>query len=997
MPARHDTRSPKTRPLAILVDRSRDVEAARDLIGLEPDDRYHTTDSRVRLNARTLAAYDVLVIAGHGLATYSPREMEAAVQFVRRGGGRLLAGSTGVFERYTGRGVDDMAVCAIALRFGIEFLSPTDASGKPRLDAKLVYGYPRASIRLHPHPAMQGLRDEDVTLARWSPLRCQKRGETILSHRETGEPAAVAARFGKGRVIAVGDASLLCESPRLSRLWLDYLGAGGPRRGHDRRLRYEILPTLKERRSGNVRISYPPAVAARVAIVLRIARKVVPAIRALVGAKESQDCHVELAPSCVSFVEWRDRGATPAIYLAADASDAELPYALSALVLQLLMRHRRALWTLRETVLGDLAGLQHVGLSAMRWTGFHRQADALSAALGRDSRRRFRGQDAGRYYCHAADAPGLWIWRELEERYGGDVLKRLFEAFPDEADWAAAPSAVFTQLDLVIHFLNKATGDDLYPWFAEMGATVHPLPRAKFGTKPFRTGVRAYLRKLAGGANAPASERADAVDALVALQETDKRPLRFAAKRLGSPAAATQLVAAARLAQVRDTRGLASLRSLAKGQDDPAIAGIAAILLVEQRDASAADRLVQLAPELDHRFQLAAGYQLDRLGDARASQFSLDGLRRAHGPKAARMDVRYGREILVFPTVDDCHVANIFSSDGVDHMPGNTHVSRHFVHWVHTAVKFRRRGLARLAMQRTFEDARARRCSCARLGTGTRLTAHALYRSFGFVDLRISEELTHKLEGSPPHTRIKGIKIRAYRPGDETAMAKLLNACYGDFVGAPWKRPTQLPPHASALLAHRGRRLVAYVLTHASAERAAIQELAVASGDKREETTAALMAEAHRRLMRRGVKTVSAYHAAEALAPLLQPLGYSTRRYGGVSMFALLDLPQFLEEITPLLERRLAKSDWVGTIALCGKKHRAGLTIRRGRVSIQARPPARADITLAGSDAAITRIVAGVQTPFEPYLQLDLQITPALNERVLKLLETLFPRVQSYR
>ena len=685
------------------------------------------------------------------------------------------------------------------------------------------------------------------------------------------------------------------------------------------------------------------------------------------------------------------------MYLAADASNAELAYALGALLLQMLMRHRRVLWTLRETVLGDLAGLQYVGLAAMRWAGFKRDADALGQALDIDSRRRFKGLDAGRYYCHAADAPGLWIWRELEDRYGRDLLKRLLKAFPDKLDRALAPSVVFTQLDLAIHFLNKATGDDLYPWFAEIGATVHPLPRAKFGTRPFKQRVRAYLRRVLRDANAPASERADAVDALIAFQETDKRPLRYAAQQLASPDPATQVVGAARLVRVRDRRGLACLHTLAKNDNDRGLACIAALLLVEQGDASAADRLVQLAPELDHRFQLAAGYQLERLGDPRAAQFTLDSLRRTHGPKAARMDVRYGREILVFPTIDDCHVANIFSADRVDHMPGNTHVSMHFVHWVHTAVKFRRRGLARLAMQRTFEDARARRCSCAKLGTGTRLTAHALYRSFGFVDVRVSEELTCELGGSHRCAKAKGIRVREYRPGDETAMAKLFNACYGDFHGAPWKRPTQLASHASALLAHRGRKLVAYVLTHASAERTVIQELAVASGDKREEIAGALMAEAHGRLMKCGVKTVSAHCAAEALAPLLQPLGYSSRRRGAVSMFALLDLPQFLEEITPLLERRMAKSDWAGTIALCGQEHRAGLAIRNGRVQVQPRPPARADITLAGSDAAITRIVAGVHTPFEPYLQLDLQITPPLNERVLELLETLFPRVQSYR
>ena len=77
------------RRVAILVDRSRDVQAVRGLIGLEPDDRYHTTDSRAPLTARRLAAHDVLVIAGHSPATYSRRETDAIVAFVRRGGGLL--------------------------------------------------------------------------------------------------------------------------------------------------------------------------------------------------------------------------------------------------------------------------------------------------------------------------------------------------------------------------------------------------------------------------------------------------------------------------------------------------------------------------------------------------------------------------------------------------------------------------------------------------------------------------------------------------------------------------------------------------------------------------------------------------------------------------------------------------------------------------------------------------------------------------------------------
>ena len=115
-----------------------------------------------------------------------------------------------------------------------------------------------------------------------------------------------------------------------------------------------------------------------------------------------------------------------------------------------------------------------------------------------------------------------------------------------------------------------------------------------------------------------------------------------------------------------------------------------------------------------------------------------------------------------------------------------------------------------------------------------------------------------------------------------------------------------------------------------------------------------------------------------------------------VGMFKIIDLLRFLEEITPLLERRLKKRGWHCSIALRGETHRAGLTIRGKRVTVSRRLPTRADITLAGHDRAITQVVAGIHSPMEPYLQLDLQITPSLNRHVLDLLETLFPTVEKY-
>ncbi len=110
----------------------------------------------------------------------------------------------------------------------------------------------------------------------------------------------------------------------------------------------------------------------------------------------------------------------------------------------------------------------------------------------------------------------------------------------------------------------------------------------------------------------------------------------------------------------------------------------------------------------------------------------------------------------------------------------------------------------------------------------------------------------------------------------------------------------------------------------------------------------------------------------------------------------ILFLPQFLDEIRPLLERRLVKEDWAGTIAIRGDKHSAGLTIRNGRVTVHGRPPARAAITLSGSDETITRIVTGIETPFKAYWNLDLEITPALNSRVRELLDRIFPRSQMF-
>ena len=988
------TRKDKPR-VAILVDRSRDAMVARDLVGLQPDDRYHTTDNQMPLRAATLARHDVLVIAGHGPATYSGRELDAIERFVRRGGGLLLAGSAGVFERYTGRPAEEMAVAAIARRFSVEFLPPRAAAGRPKPDHELVVGYPDRSIRIHGAAPVRDLKRYDVCLRQWSPVQTKRRHTTLLSHRRTGEAAALATRFGKGRVIAVGNADFLTACRLLRRRLLDHLAGRPTARGP---LPYEILPPLRTRRRGALVVRYTDPVAGRVATVLRLARTVLPQLDALLPARhrpKKQGLCIELLPGCTARCAWW-RGGEHTVQLGADASDAELAFAMARHVFEPLLWRSPIGWSVRETVLGGSAMLHAVGLMAMGWAGF--DAGHLAEALERDSRRRYQGLDAGWHYAEGAESPGFWLWRALGRRFGDDILARLFKAIPKKLDWKHAPFETFTPLDVCIHFLSQAARTDLFPWFAERGATVHPLPQARFGSKPFKRGVLRALRRSLADTALPASGRLDAVHALVGRQKGEKRPLGYAARQLRSRDPARRLVGAARLARVRDPRGTDTLRALATADDDAALAAVAALFLVETGHRDAAGRLAALAEGLDPRFQLDAGHHLRWLGDARAERFGLDGLRRRLGRSVARMDVVYGEAIFVFPTVNGQHAANFFTEEGVGHMPGGTHVSRALVDWAHTGGKWRRKGLARAAMRRTFDDPRIRRCSCAWLGTGVRNTAHALYRSFGFVDVCRSEELQRDLKDLPPVARVKGIRVRAYRPGDEVAMARLCNTCYGEFLGAEPRRPERLWPGLTALVAHKGRKLVGFVQACADPgdARAWVEPLAVAPGKRREEIAAALMTRLHKLLEKQGLRRVALFRATDHLAPLLQPLGYVARKSGGVGMFKLINLPRFLEEIAPLLERRLEKRDWHCTLALRGETHRAGVTVRGRRVAVSRRLPARADITLEGSDRAITQVVAGIESPLEPGLQLDLRITPPLNRHPHELLEALFPRLEKY-
>jgi len=993
--------------IRILVDRSRDPQALEHLVGLRPVDRYHTTDNLAPLRRSCLRDHDVVAIGGEAPDVYSRGEVAALVDFVRGGGGLILAGSTGAFARYAGGVPDEMAVGAIARRFGIEFLSPDAAAGKPKPDIHMIRGYSAGDVRCHKLLTARRLHPRDPYAQRWNPVATDRKATVLMNHRRTGEAAALMVSFGRGRVVAVGSAEFLHACGLLAGAVIELAAGGRPGAGRTSKPQFEILPEYRSRRVGRLRIRYPAFLAARAADFLRIARKVLPVLQALLETKPAktpepprpaQAIDVELTASATSGMMW-SRFGDRAIRIGLGAADGEVAFALAAMAGDHFARSMPGGAILVPTVLGWNALGSFLGLAAMRAAGFAERAEALGRQLDAQSRKLSAGRDLGWAYSEDGPRPGLWLWRELAGEFGDDILARFVKAVPTKPDWSAAPEVYYTPLDKTIYLLSRAVRRDLFGWFAQRGMTVRPMPVAALGSKRFKQSVARMLRSVVADAAQPASERIDAAEALAQIHAGRKRPLAHAARQCRAASPAVRLVGAIRLSRTRDGRAAEALWSVARNRNDTSLAAAAAMLLVEHGEKPAGDVLARLAEEADVRFQLEAGHHLRRIGHPAAERFSPEGIRRAAGRSATGMLVRHHGSAEYYSCANGEPVANIFGGDHVAYMAGATPVSMFYLQWVHTAPKFRRKGMSRRTLAACLDDHRARRCSCFALHTGTRFNAHAMYRSFGFVDATVYQDVRCELPAAIAPVRAAGVRVRPYRPGDEAAMAALFDACYeGKWAYAPI-RPQRLPPNRVAVVAHRGRKMVAFVHAVHMERRAEIIQLAVADhkdAKVRRAVTAAVVARLHRDLVRRGVERVTLSRGQNSIADLLGALGYSVRPGGGVLMFALRDLPQLLEELRPLLSRRLEKAGWTGTISLLSPTHRAALFIDGPRVEVLRRPPARADIALSGSDRTITRIAGGIATPFEEYLQLDLQITPMLNDRTRELLETLWPKVQEH-
>jgi putative sterol carrier protein len=301
-----------------------------------------------------------------------------------------------------------------------------------------------------------------------------------------------------------------------------------------------------------------------------------------------------------------------------------------------------------------------------------------------------------------------------------------------------------------------------------------------------------------------------------------------------------------------------------------------------------------------------------------------------------------------------------------------------------------------------MEHKAVRRFSYAALGTGTRNIAHAMYRSFGFVDVFYSEDFTRELREEKAKV-VDRLLIRSYSPGDEVKMAELANERYSAMLGEDRARAKRRRLFNTYIkIAEKDGEMLGYAQATRgrSKEEAYFQEIFLKKVDHREHIGTALLCALHNDLAAHGFKKISMFQAQlmedEFLRKLFYSSGYSSRRTDGVYMFKIINLPMLLDEISPLLSKRLKDSDykdWHGRIGIAGHQHKASLTVENGVVSISEEGFDDADILISADDDIITKIIVGRITPFDAYLQTDLSVQPAVNDGITGLLDTVFPRI----
>ena len=1013
--------------IRILVDTSRDTGWSDGLIRIEPDNIYHTTNNRDYLSrdevTSPLQNYDVLTICSITPLKYTHAELQLIREFVENGGGLFLSTNTSQFERDVREPISELGINQVASLFGVQFLPLPEGRGEMDTDVNPLRGYTKKDLCLSDHEIADGLGIDDLGLTYCGILDIPAEGSSFLEHSETKEPVGACLHFGSGRVLLINTQLFQYENHPVSGKFIDWLGANRVSLTADTETIPDEIPIKEQvREDGKIKIFYTHFVEDRVDTCMAFAKKLQKEMLSKFPEGEKIKWKIDLIPSCVHKYsgDWEDSVTT----IGACVNPSRLAYAFGVEASGLIAD--KTLFRKVKDILFD--GFEcFFGIWAMKLLGFETEAAEMLAEVEQQFRENAEVEasiDIAKVYEQRYHKP-IWILKTLLEKYGDDLFVRLAEVLSEKPSDTEKniPRTTFSETDALIYYLSRAVGEDLFPWFKEIGTTVHPLPLGfPNDSDEFGTAVRGYLNGIIRDTTADTSDRIDAIDSLFDTADDSEHKLSALVAKLDALDRYERLTAAAKLINSCDERAVKVLEGLTVETGDDGLVAMAVLMLVRNgRVGGVVDRLVEIAPHQDHRYQLETGYLLAKIGHPAAERFSYEELTDENGTPLLTMDVRRNMETMDVKRNTNLHLHPIIAGYRVavcnlhlhtHHFPHNTHAPGTYVGWVHTHPKYRRKGFARWAFGASLSHELVRQYSCISLHTGTENDAHGMYRSFGFVDGLLTRNFTKALRYE--HAKVvEGLVVRPYTPGDEVAMTSVLNTFYADRVERKPRRAERRRTSETRLiyLAEKSGALLGYVQAqcYEKEKNVTITEFCLkpqpSEGSTHPEgflteVGAALLCALHNELVKREYKRIRYEPEAEGdkdhVRTLFHNFGYTSSDADWVWMFKIVNLPMLLGELAPLLSKRLNDSDdykgWQGTIGIKGSEHQASLTIRDGEIHISEEASEGIGICLSTDDDTITRFILGIVTPYAAHLQNQLHIAPTVNSSVIGLLAALFPK-----
>ena len=1007
--------------IRILVDTSRDTGWSNGLIRIEPDSIYRTTNNRDYLNEAVLKNYDVLTICSNTPLKYTDAELQLIRAFVENGGGLLLAASMSRFERDVREPISELGINHIASLFGARFLVLPEGHGEMDTDANPLRGYTKKDLCLTNHEIVDGLGIDDLGLTHCGVLNIPADSHVFLEHSETAEPVGACLHFGLGRVLLINVQLFQNENHPVSGRFIDWLGINRVSSTTGTETIPDEIPIDEQvREDGKIKIFYTRFVEDRVDTCMAFAKKLTEEMFSKFPEGEKIEWKIDMIPSCVHKYggDWEDSVMTIGVCV----SPPRLAYSLGVEASGLIAD--KTPFGKATDVLFD--GFQFFfGIWAMKLLGFEREAAEMVAEADQQFHENADEKliDIAKVY-EQQSRKSLWILKVLLDKYGDDLFVRLAEVLSEKPSDTEKniPRITFSQIDSLIYYLSRAVGEDLFPWFEEIGTTVHRLPLLPNDSDEFVAAVREYLNGIMRDTSIDTSDRIDAIDSLLEIADESEHQISALVAKLDTADRYERLIAAAKLINSCDDRAVKALEALTVETEDAGLVAMVVLMLVRNGGGGeVVDRLVEIAPHQDYRYQLETGYLLAKIDHPAAEVFSYEELTDENGTPLLTMDVRRNMETMDVKRNTDLHLHPIIAGYRVavcnlhlhtHHFPHNTHAPGTYVGWGHTNPKYRRKGLARWAFGASMSHELVRQYSCISLHTGTDNNAHGMYRNFGFVDGLSGGSFIKTLRHEQSKI-IEGLVVRSYKSGDEVAMAKILTAFYADRMDRRPRRAERRRTSGTRLiyLAEKDGELLGYVqaqcfekdknvsITEFCLERQASEGSTHPKGFLGE-VGAALLCALHNELVKRKYKKITWRPEGEAeknyVRTLFHNFGYTSTDADWVWMFKIINLLMLLGELSPLFSKRLNESnaykDWQGTINIKGSEHQASLTIRDGEIRVSEEVAERTGICLSTDDDTITRFILGVVSPYAAYLQNQLHIAPTVNSSVIGLLGTLFPK-----